>query len=118
DHHPRQRVGGHRGGGLLPGGGCDEIDETLAETGRINGAIRGILDVHQVDWGVQILIVELQDIHLPVGMKRAMAREAEAEREKRAKVIAAQGEAMAADSLAAAVDLPTVPASLPKPTPH
>lgn len=85
--------------------GQHTLDETLAETERINDAIRGILDVHQVDWGVQILIVELKDIQLPVGMKRAMAREAEAEREKRAKVIAAQGEAMAADSLAAASDV-------------
>ncbi len=85
--------------------GQHTLDETLAETERINDAIRAILDVHEVDWGVQILIVELKDIQLPVGMKRAMAREAEAEREKRAKVIAAQGEAMAADSLAAASDV-------------
>ncbi|MFN8183646.1 MAG: slipin family protein [Candidatus Nanopelagicales bacterium] len=85
--------------------GQHTLDETLAETERINEAIRGILDVHQADWGVQILIVELRDIQLPEGMKRAMAREAEAEREKRAKIIAAQGEAMAADSLAAASDV-------------
>jgi regulator of protease activity HflC (stomatin/prohibitin superfamily) len=85
--------------------GQHTLDETLAETERINDAIRGILDVHQTDWGVQILIVELRDIQLPESMKRAMAREAEAEREKRAKIIAAQGEAMAADSLAAASDV-------------
>lgn len=85
--------------------GQHTLDETLAETDRINDAIRRILDVHEADWGVQILIVELRDIQLPESMKRAMAREAEAEREKRAKIIAAQGEAMAADSLAAASDV-------------
>ncbi len=85
--------------------GQHSLDETLAETDRINTDIRTILELHQAEWGVQILIVELKDIQLPEGMKRAMAREAEAEREKRAKIIAAQGEAMAADSLAAASDV-------------
>lgn len=85
--------------------GQHTLDETLSETDQINSGIRAILDVHQADWGVQILIVELKDIQLPEGMKRAMAREAEAEREKRAKIIAAQGEALAADSLAAASDV-------------
>lgn len=85
--------------------GQHTLDETLADTETINESIREILDVHQADWGVEILIVELRDIQLPEGMKRAMAREAEAEREKRAKVIAAQGEALAADSLAEASDV-------------
>ena len=85
--------------------GQHTLDESLSEIDRINEAIREILDVHQADWGVEILIVELKDIQLPEGMKRAMAREAEAEREKRAKVIAAQGEALAAGSLADASDV-------------
>ncbi len=85
--------------------GQHSLDETLAETDRINRDIRSILEEHQAEWGVRILIVELKDIQLPEGMKRAMAREAEAEREKRAKIIAAEGEAMAADSLGSASDV-------------
>lgn len=85
--------------------GQHSLDETLAQTDQINKDIRAILDVHQADWGVKILIVELKDIQLPEGMKRAMAREAEAEREKRAKIIAARGEALAAGSLAEASDV-------------
>ena len=68
-------------------------------------ARRGSTPLAVLDRNEVLGIVELKDIQLPVGMKRAMAREAEAEREKRAKVIAAQGEAMAADSLAAASDV-------------
>ena len=85
--------------------GRHTLDETLTETDRINSDIREILDVHRVDWGVEVLLVELKDIQLPTGMKRAMARQAEAEREKRAKVIAATGEAMAADALGQASDV-------------
>lgn len=85
--------------------GQHTLDETLSDTERINTAIRKILDVHRIDWGVEILIVELKDIQLPEGMKRAMAREAEAEREKRAKIIAAEGEAVAAGALARASDV-------------
>lgn len=85
--------------------GQHSLDETLAETDRINRDIRSLLAEHQAEWGVRILIVELKDIQLPEGMKRAMAREAEAEREKRAKIIAAEGEAMAADSLGLASDV-------------
>lgn len=85
--------------------GRHTLDETLTETDRINSDIREILDVHRVDWGVEVLLVELKDIQLPAGMKRAMARQAEAEREKRAKVIAATGEAMAADALGQASDV-------------
>src|SRR5918996_1906799 len=85
--------------------GQHTLDETLAETDRINLDIREILDVTTVEWGVEVTLVELKDIQLPESMKRAMARQAEAEREKRAKIIAAQGEALAAGELAAASDV-------------
>ena len=85
--------------------GQHTLDETLAETDRINQNIREILDVATSDWGVLVTLVELKDIQLPESMKRAMARQAEAEREKRAKIIAAEGEALAADQLAAAADI-------------
>jgi regulator of protease activity HflC (stomatin/prohibitin superfamily) len=84
--------------------GQHTLDETLAETDRINLDIRQILDVATEDWGVQVTIVELKDIQLPDSMKRAMARQAEAEREKRAKIIAAEGESLAAAALGAASD--------------
>jgi regulator of protease activity HflC (stomatin/prohibitin superfamily) len=80
------------------------LDETLAETDRINLDIRGILDVATLEWGVEVTLVELKDIQLPDTMKRAMAKQAEAEREKRAKIINAQGEAMAAAALGDASD--------------
>src|SRR6266576_4204422 len=79
--------------------GQHTLDETLAETDRINVNIREILDVATEDWGVAVTIVELKDIQLPDSMKRAMARQAEAEREKRAKIIAAEGESLGADAL-------------------
>jgi regulator of protease activity HflC (stomatin/prohibitin superfamily) len=85
--------------------GQHTLDETLAETDRINVNIREILDVATADWGVLVTLVELKDIQLPESMKRAMARQAEAEREKRAKIIAAEGEALAADALGAAADI-------------
>src|SRR4029453_16473556 len=85
--------------------GQHTLDEILAETGRINTVIREILDVATEEWGVVVTLVELKDIQLPETMKRAMARQAEAEREKRAKIIAAQGEALAADQLGAASDV-------------
>ena len=85
--------------------GQHTLDETLAETDKINQSIREILDVATADWGLLVTLVELKDIQLPDSMKRAMARQAEAEREKRAKIIAADGEALAADRLAAAADI-------------
>src|SRR6266487_1906514 len=85
--------------------GQHTLDETLAETDRINRDIREILDVATEDWGVVVTLVELKDIQLPESMKRAMARQAEAEREKRAKIIAAEGESLAADQLGAASDI-------------
>jgi regulator of protease activity HflC (stomatin/prohibitin superfamily) len=85
--------------------GQHTLDETLSETDRINVNIREILDVATEEWGVVVTLVELKDIQLPDSMKRAMARQAEAEREKRAKIIAAEGEALAADALGTAADI-------------
>jgi regulator of protease activity HflC (stomatin/prohibitin superfamily) len=85
--------------------GRHTLDETLAETDKINENIKEILDVQTEEWGVEVTVVELRDIQLPETMQRAMAREAEAEREKRAKIIAAQGEALAAGELAHASDV-------------
>ncbi len=85
--------------------GQHTLDQTLAETDRINLDIREILDGTTEEWGVVVTLVELKDIQLPETMKRAMARQAEAEREKRAKIIAAEGEALAADQLGAASDV-------------
>jgi regulator of protease activity HflC (stomatin/prohibitin superfamily) len=84
--------------------GQHTLDEALAETDVINGDIRVILDATTTAWGVQVTLVELKDILLPEGMKRAMARQAEAEREKRAKIIAAEGESLAAAGLGDASD--------------
>src|SRR5579885_2705459 len=84
--------------------GQHTLDETLAETDRINVNIRKILDVTTIEWGVEVTLVELKDIQLPDTMKRAMARQAEAEREKRAKIINAEGESLAAAALGAASD--------------
>src|SRR5438046_10406840 len=84
--------------------GQHTLDETLAETDRINVSIREILDVAAEEWGVVVTLVELKDIQLPDSMKRAMARQAEAEREKRAKIIAAEGESLAAAALGEASD--------------
>jgi regulator of protease activity HflC (stomatin/prohibitin superfamily) len=84
--------------------GQHTLDQTLSETDRINLDIREILDVTTVGWGVEVSLVELKDIQLPESMKRAMARQAEAEREKRAKIISAEGESMAAAALGDASD--------------
>lgn len=84
--------------------GQHHLDETLADTAALNANIREILDVTTIDWGVEVTLVELKDILLPDSMKRAMAKQAEAEREKRAKIIAAEGEALAAAKLGDASD--------------
>ncbi|UYF94225.1 slipin family protein [Rhodococcus aetherivorans] len=84
--------------------GRHTLDEALSETDVINVHIREFLDVSTLEWGVEVTLVELKDIQLPDSMKRAMARQAEAEREKRAKIIAAEGESMAAAALGDASD--------------
>jgi len=85
--------------------GQHTLDEILAETDRINVDIKEILEAETLDWGVLVTLVELKDIQLPDTMKRAMARQAEAEREKRAKIIAAEGEYLAASALGDAADI-------------
>src|SRR6478752_4252298 len=85
--------------------GRHTLDETLSETDKINQDIRAILDVQTEEWGVEVTVVELKDIQVPETMQRAMARQAEAEREKLAKIIAAEGEARAAGELARASDV-------------
>jgi regulator of protease activity HflC (stomatin/prohibitin superfamily) len=84
--------------------GQHTLDQTLSETDQINVNIREILDRTTTEWGVLVTLVELKDIQLPESMKRAMAKQAEAEREKRAKIIAAEGEAAAAAALGQASD--------------
>jgi regulator of protease activity HflC (stomatin/prohibitin superfamily) len=84
--------------------GQHTLDDALSETDVINANIQKILDVATLEWGVEVNLVELKDIQLPDSMKRAMARQAEAEREKRAKIIAAEGESMAAAALGDASD--------------
>ena len=85
--------------------GRHTLDELLSDTDSINQNIREILDVQTEESGIKVTVVELRDIQLPESMQRAMARQAEAEREKRAKIIAAQGEALAAGELATASDV-------------
>ena len=93
--------------------GQSDLDELLAHRERVNERLRKIIDDHTEPWGVEAGIVEVKDVHLPESMQRAMARQAEAEREKRAKIIHADGERLAADSLAEAGDrLAQSPASM------
>ncbi|MBX7081088.1 MAG: slipin family protein, partial [Nannocystaceae bacterium] len=82
-----------------------DLDEILAHRDRVNDEVRSILDSRTEQWGVEISAVELKDIVLPQEMKRALARQAEAERERRAKVIAAEGEVQAAAKLSEAADI-------------
>jgi regulator of protease activity HflC (stomatin/prohibitin superfamily) len=84
--------------------GQHTLDQALSETDTINADIRQILDTTTLEWGVEVTLVELKDIQLPASMQRAMARQAEAEREKRAKIIAAEGESLAAAALGDASD--------------
>jgi hypothetical protein len=84
--------------------GQHTLDQILSETDTINLDIRKSLEVTTADWGVEVTLVELKDIQLPGSMQRAMARQAEAEREKRAKIINAEGESLAAAALGEASD--------------
>ena len=81
------------------------LDELLVERSSINDEIRKVIDTHTEPWGAKVTIVEIKDITLPDNMQRAMAKEAEAERERRAKIVAAQGEFQAAEKLAEAADI-------------
>ena len=82
-----------------------DMDEILGHRDAINSEVRAILDTRTEQWGVEISAVEIKDIQLPKEMQRAMARQAEAERERRAKVIAAEGEVQAASKLAPAAEM-------------
>src|ERR671921_319832 len=75
------------------------LDELLSEREKINEILQGIIDEATSPWGIKVSIVEVKDVEIPSGMQRAMARQAEAERERRAKVIAAEGEFQAAERL-------------------
>lgn len=81
------------------------LDELLSQTSKINAQIQTMIDTHTEPWGAQVTAVEIKDIALPDNMQRAMAKEAEAERERRAKVVAAEGEFQAAQKLAEAADV-------------
>lgn len=81
------------------------LDEILSETVKINEQVKKIIDTHTEAWGVEVTTVEIKDIQLPETMQRAMAKQAEAEREKRGKIIAAEGEFQSADKLAQAADI-------------
>jgi regulator of protease activity HflC (stomatin/prohibitin superfamily) len=85
--------------------GQSELDELLAERDRINDVVRKIIDEGTDPWGIEVTSVEIKDIGLPTEMKRAMARQAEAERERRAKVISAEGEFQASRRLGQAADV-------------
>lgn len=85
--------------------GQSSLDEVLSSTEAINEKIKQILEVSTEKWGIFVSTVELKDIQLPESMQRAMAKQAEAEREKRAKIIAAEGEAMSAQKLGDAADI-------------
>ena len=90
-----------------------ELDELLADRRKVNDLLRQIIDERTDFWGVEISAVEIKDVQLPESMRRAIAKQAEAERERRAKVISAQGELQASETLAqAAKMLSTQPASL------
>jgi len=82
-----------------------QLDEVLSERDTINKEIRLVLDAHTEPWGVVVSVVEIKDIELPENMQRAMAKQAEAEREKRAKIIAAEGEFLASQKLADTADI-------------
>src|SRR6476619_7082806 len=75
------------------------LDELLSEREKINGILQGIIDESTAPWGIKVSIVEVKDVEIPSSMQRAMARQAEAERERRAKIIYAEGEFQAAERL-------------------
>ena len=81
------------------------LDQLLAQTSEINTKIKDVIDTHTEPWGAQVTAVEIKDIILPDNMQRAMAKEAEAERERRAKIVAAEGEFQAAVKLGEAADI-------------
>jgi regulator of protease activity HflC (stomatin/prohibitin superfamily) len=85
--------------------GQSDLDELLSQRTKINQALQAIIDEHTERWGVKVTAVEIKDIELPATMQRAMAKQAEAEREKRAKIIHAEGELQASVQLAQAANI-------------
>lgn len=81
------------------------LDQLLSQTAQINAQIKEVIDKHTEPWGAEVTAVEIKDITLPENMQRAMAKEAEAERERRAKIVAAEGEFQAAVKLGEAADI-------------
>jgi regulator of protease activity HflC (stomatin/prohibitin superfamily) len=81
------------------------LDQLLSDTSGINDQIKDVIDKHTEPWGTQVTAVEIKDIQLPENMQRAMAKEAEAERERRAKIVAAEGEYQASVKLGQAADI-------------
>jgi len=81
------------------------LDQFLSQTVDINEKIKNVIDVHTEPWGIQVTAVEIKDVTLPENMQRAMAKEAEAERERRAKIVAAEGEFQASEKLGQAADI-------------
>jgi len=93
-------------------GGAD-LDQLLAERESLNEQLQQIIDEQTEPWGIKVSLVEIKDVEIPEAMQRAMARQAEAERERRAKIIAAEGEFQASEKLASAAKvLAAEPASL------
>ncbi|MBA3336460.1 MAG: SPFH domain-containing protein, partial [Chloroflexia bacterium] len=85
--------------------GQSVLDDLLSERDKINMELQQIIDQQTEPWGIKVSIVEVKDVELPQSMQRAMARQAEAEREKRAKIIHAEGEFQASQQLAAAAEV-------------
>lgn len=85
--------------------GQSELDELLSERDRINARLQTIIDQHTEPWGIKVSNVEVKQIDLPAEMQRAMARQAEAERERRAKIVHAEGELQASQKLADAAEI-------------
>jgi regulator of protease activity HflC (stomatin/prohibitin superfamily) len=88
--------------------GQHQLDELLSERDKINTILQQIIDESTSPWGVKVSIVEVKDVEIPSGMQRAMARQAEAERERRGKIIAAEGEFQASERLKDAADVISV----------
>ena len=88
--------------------GQAELDELLSQREKINITLQDILDKHTEPWGIKVSLVETKQVDLPEEMRRAIARQAEAERERRAKIIHAEGEAQAAEKLAEAANVISV----------
>jgi len=85
--------------------GQHSLDELLSEREKINSLLQGIIDEQTAPWGIKVSIVEMKDVEVPQGMQRAMARQAEAERERRAKVISSEGEYQASERLKDAAEV-------------